>query len=271
MKYLLYENGTIIITPGNRPPGRIAEALRKESVKKKTYAIGTRQKRKIQCAGIRMWHKKKNSIKFITLTFSNSVDQSEANKCLSRYLDNLKKTYDLNTYIIIKEDHKSGVPHFHCIFDIPFQHFEILNFAWCNACRRVMRFSVNALTTGERVIVEDIKQVAYYITKYIIKSQAGNNETRRYFYSRSLESKPQEISYGRYIDLINTFPVWKHIEKEFFSITFLKDFADLPEKYVNKPVEKPSIRIKKVSKSEKIPLKFPFDYGQSNVFFHARN
>lgn len=245
----LYENGTITIVPFHRhhgkPPGNKGN--------KKTFRLSSGRKRLIECSSIRMWYNKKYSLKWGCLTFSTKVDHKEANKCLSKFLENLKQNYKLNSYVITKELHKSGNPHYHFIFDIPFTDFRRLNNSWCNACSSIMPYSFNALTTGRKPVIKDIKGVINYITKYI--SKADNikiSETRNYFIDHNTLSNGKIIDYNDYLYLISKFKS-KTIVKDKFTIVYLKKFAFLPEKIITDYK-------KKTVKPKKIPDSLPYNF-----------
>jgi hypothetical protein len=188
---------------------------------------------------------------------------------LSKFVENLKKNYRANNYIIVKENTKHGNPHFHCIIDMPFINFKILNNSWCIACRSVMSFSCNALTSGNKKIIDNIKGISKYITKYITKADKELSETKKYFISHSCLSQPRKISESEYIYLTSFFGLKKLkidnkdtfcIVKDYCTFLFLKNFAYLPEMF--------EIKIKK---RQKIPKKSKIqpDYIQPNIGFYS--
>jgi hypothetical protein len=247
--YRLYENGVITITPLHRsfgtPKGNKGSA--------KTFKIDSKRKRLIQCSAIRMFLTKKFTIKWGALTFSAPVDEKEANKCLSRFIDNLKLNYNVKSYIFVKELHKSGNPHYHFLFDMPFVDFRRLNRAWCLACSDIMPFSNNAFTTGRKPIVKDIKGIVNYITKYITKAnEAKLSKSRNYFIDHSTLSKSKLIGYNDYVYLITKFKS-NTVFKDHFTIVYLKNFYFLPEKIIRTP-------IKKIKTPKKIPDFLPINF-----------
>ena len=245
----LYENGTITIVPVhrsiNKPCGNRGN--------KKTFKLDSSRKRLIECSTIRMFYNKKYSLKWGALTFSKTVNHVEANKCLSKFLENLKENYKLNSYVIVKELHKSGNPHYHFIFDIPYVDFRRLNSAWCKSCNNIMSYSSNALTTGFKPVIKDIKSVIHYITKYITKADNIKiSETKNYFIDHNTLSKGKIIDYNDYIYLITKFSS-KTIVKDNFTIVYLNNFHYLPEKIL------PDFK-KRIKKPEKIPDSFPINF-----------
>lgn len=240
----LYEDGTITITPLHKRTGKISEIAKLERKArlteigniKKVFRFTSREKRLVKSSAIRLFHSKKNSIKWFTLTFTNkNVSQVDANKCLSKFLENLKKNYHANNYVIVREDqNKAGEYHlhYHCLIDIPFVSFSKLNNAWCRACSGFMSFSPNALTSGKKKIIDNIQGLVGYITKYISKTDQ-ESDTRVYFISNDCLSRPAVINFNNYIYLTTSFES-KTIVKDHFTIIFLKNFAFLPEMFVLK-------------------------------------
>jgi hypothetical protein len=214
---------------------------------KKTFSFSSKEKRKVKSSAIRLFRKKTNSIKWFTLTFSRPVPEPDANNCLSKFFENLKQNYELKDYVIVRENqNKAGeyFLHYHVLADIPFTNFKILNNSWCRACRGFMPYSVNALTSGKRKIIDNIQGLVGYITKYISKADMIS-DTRVYFISRGCESAPAQISYNEYIYFTTSFESFT-IVKDHFTIVFLKNFAYVPEMF-----------LAKIQKKAKIPKKIP--------------
>lgn len=283
-KITLYEDGTITICPRGKRSGALSELQlieRQEKMKdlankKKTFQLNSKQKRSIRCSGIRMFRQRKNTLKWFCLTFPSEISQKDANKCLSKFVENLKENYYANSYLVVKENTKRGRPHFHCIVDMPFKSFKDLNVSWCNAYRGFCDFSPNALTTGRKNIIEKIEGVAYYVTKYITKAQTGDHLTRIYFNSQNIDPKPRELNYNEYIYLTTTFQLRQFPVKRFtpdgleyicnvkiliennFTIMHLDKFNYLPEMFY--------INLKKPPKIPKKPEIKP-DYIQQNFIF----
>lgn len=261
----LYEDGTITICPRNRRKGELTELQkieRNQKLKeigkiKKSFVLDSKQKRIIKCSSIRMFRSKKNSIKWFTLTFPSHISQINANKCLSKFLENLKLNYYAQSYIVVKENHKSGNPHFHCLVDMPYKNFAILNNSWCKSFRDFCPYSINALTSGRNKIINDIKGAACYVTKYITKANTTDHESRIYFISENILPQPKELTFNEYIYFTTSFEC-RVIVKDNFTICFLKNFAYLPEMF--------NINIKKPAKKQEKPPKIP-DSFQANLNF----
>lgn len=264
----LYEDGTITITPLHKHKGQLSELAKEERRKrlteigniKKVFRFSSMEKRKVKSSAIRLFHTKKNSVKWFTLTFSKPLTEEISNKCLSKFLDNLKNNYGLEKYVIVREhENKAGeyFLHFHCLCDIPFVNFARLNNSWCNACRDYMPYSINALTSGKKKIIDNIQGIVSYITKYITKSKDVESSSRVYFISQNTESKPAIINFNNYVYLTTSFECFT-IVKDHFTITFLKNFAYLPEMFL--------IKLKKKHFKPPKTVKIP-DLIQPNLLF----
>lgn len=267
----LYENGTITVCksikgrhkkqlqdPDQDPdPDPAATRRKKMQVlgnKRKSFELTPAKKRIIRCSAIRQFLTKEHSIKFITLTFPYKVPQSYANECFSKFVENCKETYKLKSYVAIKEleNKKGGLhTHFHCLFDIPFVDFEILNVAWCSTFRNRFPGSNNALSTGADPVIHNIDQVSKYITKYISKSTLPDRDPvlidylvgcRMYFVSNHIRCQSKLIDYETWLQLLarNQFKVF---ESDNYIVFCLQDFACLPEqihfeRQINQPERK---------------------------------
>ena len=249
MPNYLYEDGTIIRfarSPGGRPPGGRANGL-----KTKHFVLSGKHKRVIRSAAIRLFLKKHYGILFCTLTFTQDIEETAANKCFSNFMDNLKTNFKLVDYVAVKELTKKGRPHYHCLLDIPFTDFKKLNKAWIATFSALMPGSRNAFTTGRQPIIRDIHTVVRYITKYITKVERSNFETkpatRQYFISRGTACKPVLIP-----DWLRSYLVQTHrpdeFEGDFFTWWRLRDWAEIPEDYlarVDPSPEKPQRKHRK--------------------------
>lgn len=262
----LYEEGTITITPLHKKSGRnISEAhrakLRERGKIKKTFVLSGKEKRKIRGSAIRLFKTRKSSLKWFTLTFTNkNVGEKEANKLMSNFFENLKQNYHAKNYVVVREnENKVGESHlhFHCLVDIPFTDYRLLNDVWCYTCRYVMSWSANALTSGDKKTIEDIRVIMFYVSKYITKAKEGESLTRFYFISRGAESKPAIIDFNTYIYLTTNFDC-KIIVSDYFTIVFLNDFMFLPEKFVLNIKKRPKKETKKIRKPDFIQPNFNF-------------
>jgi hypothetical protein len=194
LKYTLYENGVITVTPifEHSVPDK------SNGLKKKTYEINTAIYRSIASAAVNLWAAKRNSIVFFTLTFPFIPSEGEANVCFSRFMDNLKLNYGLKNYIATKErGEKGGLLHYHCLFDLPFRDIKVLNSAWCATFRDRHPGSPNAVCLPDPrnggAVIRSQARCVKYICKYVSKSRFQKFEKPCYFISREIRSVGREL------------------------------------------------------------------------------
>lgn len=274
----LYEDGTITICKGVKGVRRTGKKTGGKALgsRKKSFELTPRKKRLIRCSALRQYITKKHKILFCTLTFpvkleANEANEKWANECFSKFVENLKQNYKLNSYVSVREhENKKGSYHlhYHCLFDIPFTNFKTLNKAWNHTFRDRMPFSPNAFTTGTAKFAKNIKQVASYITKYIVKSDHNHPEkiskerlvkmhwrellsieqkfieymshlnTRIYFIDHKTTSQPEIITENTLIYLTTKYEC-RFFVQDHFSVYQLINFSCLPSDYVwKKPPKK---------------------------------
>jgi len=223
---------------------------------KKTFVMSPAVGRVIRSSAIKQFLTKKHSIHFLTLTFPEKVDEKKANKYLSKYLDNLYKNYKLKSHVITKELHKSGNPHYHCLFDLPWTDYYNLNVAWNAVFKNDFKYSPNALTRGKFPIVKNIGGVAKYISKYISKAYSEIFMTRIYFTSRNVLDRGTLIDFNTFLYLTSKF---KHKVKfdEYYTIYRLEKFAALAKWFIL-PKNKPKIHKKPKIIPDVMPLNINF-------------
>lgn len=167
LKYRLYETGQITCTrsgAGNRK----AKGGRVIGKKQKKFDV---EKKIVRSTIIRQFNIRTNTIKFVTLTFPKNVKNKFANECFSKFVENLKKNYNLNSYVAVKELTKIGRPHFHCFLDMPYVNYTLLNRAWCHTFFSYLGFSPNALQTRRgKSIIKTIRRACNYASKYVSKA-----------------------------------------------------------------------------------------------------
>ncbi|MCK5546062.1 MAG: hypothetical protein KAI27_01730 [Rhodospirillaceae bacterium] len=268
MAIKLYEDGTIIDytpSPGGRPPGGVLNGK-----KRKTYQLNGKHKRFIRSSAIRQALTAKYRIMFATLTFPKDINQQEANKCFSNFVDNLQTNFKLHSYVAVKENTKIGRPHFHILLDLPFTDFKILNTAWCSSFRRYMPGSRNAFTTGRDPIIRNVDGVIHYITKYItkaVKSQDGvKPTTRQYFVSQNVHCRPETIPAWMKTYLVHKQGA-EHFEGDYFTWYRLFNYTCLPEQIkarADSVAERPQRR--KPKKTRKLTGKT--DAEQQEIMFN---
>lgn len=64
------------------------------------------------------------------------LPEKMTNYSLSKFLENLRKNYGLVSYVWVLEKQGNGNPHYHCIFDMPFQDIKTVNQIWVETLKR---------------------------------------------------------------------------------------------------------------------------------------
>lgn len=207
-KYRLFENGNITVSGTHK---RVTPD-KSNGFKEKTYTIDWKVYRELVSATVNLFDRKKNEVIFLTLTFPIDIDEKQANVCFSTYLDNLKKTYKLESYVAVKEFTKIGRPHYHLLADLPFTSIKRLNSAWCQCIFTVTAntecFSSNAVRLPEkknRSVVKEMGAIVRYLAKYIGKSRGELYRGRCFFVSRNVRSRPRELTTECFHELCDTF------------------------------------------------------------------
>lgn len=144
---------------------------------------------------------------FITLTFDpqkvDSLNYDMCVKCLSKWLNNLKRISPELKYIIVPEKHKSGRYHFHGLFadcwDISF----IDSGKKTSDGQTIFNIGNYKLGWSTATQITDNQRVTKYISKYISKDLVSVTvNKKRYWASRNLELCEEEeiLIDGRYLD-----------------------------------------------------------------------
>ncbi len=223
--FRLHENGTVTITRTHRPVSdEHREQLQINGKVVKKYRIDSARYRKIVSSSINLYRNKVNKIVFLTLTFPGSIDEFEANKCFSKFIDNLKATYGLKNYIAVKEFTLNGVPHYHVLADFPFFDIRRINGAWCNTFPINIPGSRNAvrLPKNHKSIVKDLHRCVKYLCKYFVKSRDLEYLSRCSFISHEICSQPADIDYQDAEKLINKYK-HKVYHYRYCSVIYLND------------------------------------------------
>lgn len=223
-KYRLFENGNITVSGTHK---RVTPD-KSNGFKEKTYTIDWKVYRELVSATVNLFDKKKNEVIFLTLTFPIDIDEKQANACFSTYLDNLKKTYKLHSYVAVKEFTKIGRPHYHLLADLPFTSIKRLNSAWCRCVFTVTAnsecFSNNAVrlpAKKNRSVVKEMGAIVRYLAKYIGKSRGELYRGRCFFVSRNVRSRPRELTTECFHELCDTFET-KTVANKYTAIVMTK-------------------------------------------------
>jgi len=248
LKYRLYETGQITCTrsgAGNRK----AKGGRVIGKKQKKFNV---EKKIVRSTIIRQFNIRTNTIKFITLTFPDDVTNKYANGCFSKFVENLKKNYNLNSYVAVKELTKIGRPHFHCFLDMPYINYTLLNRAWCHTFYDNLGFSPNALQTRKgKSIIKTIRRACNYASKYVSKAPDIKNNpeyanvtdrqladyvcNRLFFCDNFVKSSGYIISSGIIDYLLGIQNLKCVADDDYFSVYFIKKFTPslyMMEKFV---------------------------------------
>ena len=138
--------------------------------KERTYKIDKKVQALFVSRVITMKEKAKNGLKTFILTYdSNSIDDTQVRN--NRFLSNLRKNYNLNSYAWTLELTQKGQFHYHYIVDLPFTPIEDINNAWCSARGY---YSNNAVRAFKSVF--KAKSAAMYAAKYMSKAKKGGKE-----------------------------------------------------------------------------------------------
>lgn len=232
-RFRLHENGNVTITSFNNGPDPDYDRTDKDpqkveaGKKAKSFFIDNSRYRKIASSSVRLWKKKRNKVIFLTLTFPFDIDESRANKCFSKFIDNLNHNYGLHSYIAVRELTEIGRSHFHLIADIPFVHVKKLNGAWVKTFQQFGPGSVNALRLGSPkhgTVVKNCSRLVKYICKYTAKNRYKPMKARCVFISHNITSRPADIDYYDFLDLLEEYQA-KTLHYEYCTIVILKDTA----------------------------------------------
>jgi hypothetical protein len=193
---------------------------KKQGNKKKVFTIDWKTYRKVSSAAHYMLKESEHKTIFITLTFpqwkkkhllTKSFFYDEiTNKLFSKFAENLRKNYNCNNYIAIKEYGKRfNRVHFHLLASMPYISFTRLNDSWVNTISDYCQYSNCALQTDKKTscIIRNPNRAVRYVCKYISKSFGVKSGTRIVFISNCTLKKPITIREQNYnhIDLLKGF------------------------------------------------------------------
>lgn len=145
-------------------------------IKTKHFSIDYKVYRKLSSAAHYIIKESVNKTLFITLTFGkfkkDEITEREANKCFSKFVENLRENYGIEHYLGVRERGKNnGRLHFHLVVSMPFVSFVDINRAWCHATSEYSEFSKNAVQTdGTNKIIKSPARAIRYVCKYISKN-----------------------------------------------------------------------------------------------------
>lgn len=232
--YTLYWNGEISFSLGK---GCVdSEIMSKKGLKERCYMITNSAFRDLIGAAIKMQHEASFALIFLTATFPFEPTELEAQTIFKNFLKNLKTNYGLKKYIWCKERQKNSRIHFHLLSEIPFVPILVLQGAFNSAIRHI-KPSVNVNRHSLRLpnskkfknIVQDSKQVAKYIGKYMSKSRFEMWKLPCYQISKDLYPLSMKISEQNAMMLTRSYEHYIVTDKKYYAKTVLKNvtFVDI--------------------------------------------
>jgi len=180
--------------------------------KQKEFRIDNTTYRKIASSAHYLVKESDTKTLFLTLTFpafkrttklTKSIRNNEiANYYFSKFVENLRKTYQCRGYIAVREfGENTNRVHFHLLCSIPFVPFPILNAAWCNSIKNICHSSKNAITSDKKTrFVTNPTRAMRYVCKYFAKAKNTSSTARLVFISNNIIQRPrymrQSSEYG---------------------------------------------------------------------------
>ena len=186
--------------------------------KVKTYRINDTAKHTILSSLAKMYRERKNNITFWTFSFIHDsatspvvANQKIMNQFISKFFENLKKTYGLVSYLWVSERQSNGGIHYHTVLDIPFvdihtsglknylmdsfknvcmdNKIDISTYSYCASIGFPRKIDSNGNYRGS--VVRSLESLATYLGGYISKnSENVESGGRLYAISRNVLQKP---------------------------------------------------------------------------------
>jgi len=171
-----------------------------DGLKEKTYKIDNVHCRKISGAAHYMLKSSDYKIIFLTLTFAKFkkyVTDKELNQYFRRYVENLRKRYNCQGYVAVREHGaKNCRVHYHLLLSIPFVSFDLLNTVWCNTIQEFCDYSKNAVQSDPKTrFIKNPQRAMRYVCKYFSKCKGSASASTLMFISRNLLSKEIETNF----------------------------------------------------------------------------
>ena len=167
--------------------------------KKRKYRTGKFLKRRLLNASYVLQHNCKHKPCLMTLTYRD-MPKNE-NKHVSAYMDYLRdktKSIKAGGYWWVKELQKRGVPHFHCLIDMPYIDVKRLNSLWEGIIKQHTPFGVHVRMLSQNT-KKTIQTITKYVTKYCTKSE-NEFSSRAYAISNDINIQQIPIFYNDFIE-----------------------------------------------------------------------
>ena len=155
---------------------------------KRKYRTGKHLKRKLLNASYMLQDTCKYKPCLMTLTYRNMPNNE--NNHISDYLSYLRdktKSIKAGEYWWVKELQKRGVPHFHCLIDMPYVDVQRLNNLWQGITKQITPYGVHIRILGKNQI-KNLNTITKYVTKYCTKSE-NVFDTRAYAISNAINKQ----------------------------------------------------------------------------------
>lgn len=223
-KARLYYNGIGVTWKGDRV-GQKKEVLQRIAKRTRHYSV---KRTKLQSACASGWCAKRSKyMLFLTATFAFEPTEVQAARIWDLFLNSLRNTYNVKTYIWVKERQNSGRLHYHILIDRNRIDIKDAQQSFNTACNNIVpncTVSINSLRLGTNPIVKTIEAVTRYLSKYISKTD-NQYQKKAYGYSNlelyrdmSIDDLMQlVIEKGLQFKVINV--------SEMFSVYFFKDLT----------------------------------------------
>ena len=203
----VHQNGELIYSSGGNINTTQKGSERENGSKKKVYQITSKIYRLMQSSAVNMFEEKKHKVVFLTFTLPSSISEKNATESFSRFLDNAKKTYNLKSYIYVKEIGEGNNIHFHGLLEIPFFDFDLFKRAWYSAYSRYCSdFHNNNIRISEKhgAVVKTAAQAIKYVCKYASKSRGQGFGSRCYGISRNILGNGRTVENTTAVSIIDT-------------------------------------------------------------------
>lgn len=110
------------------------------------------------------------------------IDPPEEGRTISKFIDNLKKTYGLEQYVWVRELTKRGYPHFHFIADIDKFDPVRVSLHWSSLfgsdAKNSIRLGSKPNRHNQRAYWVKNSRMAWYLSKYIGKDLVDSEQKR---------------------------------------------------------------------------------------------
>lgn len=201
-----YSGLCIAYEPMSNPGGERKKLLFPSSNSKSNTSRINRQKRAIHDATEWMRLNSHYRPLIFCLTVPVQSDWKLQNSNVSKFCENLKKTYDAKDYLWVREYTGAGRPHYHFVSDCPMLPAVDLSHYWSGLFGSDSANSIRLGTapgkTGKRQMFVNSPRMSRYLTKYMGKAigeeenrGGGNRKIRTFGHSLNCWKQSRPITY----------------------------------------------------------------------------